>query len=75
MRTYLEVPYSEKEQAKRAGAKWDGSQWYVDNPENMAAFLRWLPYEAFEPRRRTKYEIEFLARKREEKLAGKRKKK
>lgn len=46
-RTYLNVPYEEKEAAKRSGAKWDGGikKWYVpayDKLKHYAPFCRWL---------------------------------
>lgn len=44
-RTYLDVPFSDKESAKKAGAKWDGSarRWYVPNGVELGAFSAWLP--------------------------------
>jgi hypothetical protein len=43
-RTYLKVPYGEKEAAKKAGAKWDGSvrKWYVPDGVDTGPFLAWL---------------------------------
>lgn len=45
MRTNLQVPFSEKDEAKRLGARWDATKrvWYVPNADNLAAFARWLP--------------------------------
>jgi hypothetical protein len=45
MKTYLNVPYHQKDAAKRLGARWDGvaGRWYVDNAENIAAFMQWMP--------------------------------
>ena len=45
MKTYLRVPFAEKDEAKRLGARWDPAkkQWYVQNAPNLAAFERWLP--------------------------------
>ncbi|CCG42482.1 zincin-like metallopeptidase domain-containing protein [Magnetospirillum molischianum] len=42
-RTYLAVPYAEKDQAKAAGAKWDrkAKSWYVPDGIDLAAFARW----------------------------------
>ncbi len=44
-RTYLVVPFPEKDAAKQLGAKWDGAAraWYI--PEGLACdkFARWLP--------------------------------
>lgn len=43
--TLLEVPYSEKEQAKALGARWasDLKKWYVPAGEDLGPFARWLP--------------------------------
>ena len=45
MRTNLKVPYAEKDQAKRLGAKWDWElkTWYVMNAQNLDLFVKWLP--------------------------------
>jgi len=45
MTIYLTVPYEEKEQAKKLGARWDPikKQWYVRDSYEMYPFLRWLP--------------------------------
>lgn len=45
MRINLNVPYSEKDHAKRCGAKWDaaGRTWYVENVENLGPLMRWIP--------------------------------
>jgi len=44
-KTYLQVPYKEKNQAKELGAKWDrGKQsWYVPATVDFALFAHWLP--------------------------------
>ncbi|WP_017162734.1 zincin-like metallopeptidase domain-containing protein, partial [Xanthomonas phaseoli] len=44
-RTYLAVPYADKDQAKAAGAKWDRTQkaWYAPEGADMAAFAHWAP--------------------------------
>lgn len=48
MRTDLRVPFAEKDEAKRLGARWDPAKklWYVQNATNLAAFERWLPAAA-----------------------------
>ena len=48
MRTNLKVPYEEKDDAKKLGARWDAARktWYVENVENIAKFMRWMPNEA-----------------------------
>lgn len=44
MRTNLQVPFSEKDEAKRLGARWDPARrvWYVQNVPDLSAFARWL---------------------------------
>lgn len=44
-KTWLAVPYREKEQAKRLGAKWDRAQkcWYAPEGVNMGPLERWRP--------------------------------
>ena len=48
MRTNLRVPFADKDEAKRLGARWDPAKklWYVQNVPNLAAFERWLPAQA-----------------------------
>lgn len=49
-RLYLNVPYSQKDEAKRLGAKWDGTvkKWYCDTRvayksiEGYFPFMRWI---------------------------------
>ncbi|MBV8401893.1 MAG: toprim domain-containing protein [Acetobacteraceae bacterium] len=44
-RTYLAVPFQEKDEAKQLGARWDGrlKAWYVPAGMDLAAFHPWLP--------------------------------
>ena len=44
MRTNLVVPFSEKDEAKALGARWDPAKklWYVDKVPDLAPFARWL---------------------------------
>ncbi len=44
-RTYLAVPYEEKDSAKQAGAKWDRTEkaWFVPADVELDAFERWMP--------------------------------
>ena len=46
-RLLLRVPYSEKNMAKQAGAKWDRmtKHWYIDNPLLQQKVKRWLHRE------------------------------
>ena len=43
-RTYLAVPYREKDEAKALGAKWDKAEksWYVPAGANVEPFQKWL---------------------------------
>ena len=43
-RTYLTVPFSQKDAAKSLGAKWDAtvSRWYVPETIDLAPFSGWL---------------------------------
>ncbi|WP_079435374.1 DUF5710 domain-containing protein [Zoogloea sp. LCSB751] len=45
MRTNLKVPFAEKDEAKRLGARWDPARrvWYVLNVTDLSAFARWHP--------------------------------
>jgi len=45
MRTDLKVPFAEKDEAKKLGARWDAARkiWYVDGAKDLAAFARWSP--------------------------------
>ena len=45
MRIDLNVPFSEKDVAKKRGAKWDIDKkiWYVENHERLDLFLKWIP--------------------------------
>ena len=44
-RTYLAVPYAEKDDAKQLGAKWDRAEkaWFVPAGVSLEAFTPWLP--------------------------------
>jgi hypothetical protein len=41
----LQVPFSEKDEAKRLGARWDGKQrtWYVPDGVDISPLKKWLP--------------------------------
>ena len=45
MKTNLQVPFAEKDEAKRLGAKWDAARkvWYVENVEDLYLFAKWIP--------------------------------
>lgn len=42
--TILNVPYAEKDEAKKLGAKWDATRkkWYVPQGLNAEPFSRWV---------------------------------
>lgn len=44
-RTYLAVPYAEKDAAKQAGARWDKTEkaWFVPAGVSVDAFAQWMP--------------------------------
>jgi hypothetical protein len=43
MKTYLAVPFAEKDQAKALGARWDAAEraWYVPATRDLAPFAKW----------------------------------
>lgn len=43
--TYLAVPYSQKEEAKALGARWDAGarKWYVPEGRDLVPFQAWMP--------------------------------
>jgi hypothetical protein len=45
MRTNLKVPFAEKDEAKKLGARWDPARkiWYVLDKDDLAPFARWAP--------------------------------
>jgi hypothetical protein len=44
MRTNLQVPFADKDEAKQLGARWDAARklWYVENKADMSPFARWM---------------------------------
>jgi len=48
-RTYLSVPFPEKDAAKQLGARWDGAAraWYIPDGLEGDKFARWLPTQKF----------------------------
>lgn len=42
-KTYLNVPYAQKDEAKALGAKWDAAtkKWYVPADRDIALFAKW----------------------------------
>lgn len=52
MRTNLQVPFAEKDEAKQLGARWDPKArvWYVKDVADLAPFTRWLTSAAQQPK-------------------------
>lgn len=42
-KTFLNVPYADKDQARALGAKWDGKakKWFVEADADLNKFKRW----------------------------------
>ena len=51
MRIDLNVPFAEKDKAKKAGARWDGVKkcWYVVDVEDLMPFMGWMPKHLTKP--------------------------
>ncbi len=49
-RILLEVPFAEKDEAKRLGACWDPAirKWYVPTWKETGPFKKWLPADSDE---------------------------
>ena len=60
-KTYLEVPYKEKEAAKKLGAKWDRNAglWYAPEGANLAPLAKYLPEKILAPAKEIIPEVEF----------------
>lgn len=45
MRINLNVPFAEKDAAKKRGAKWDGARrtWYVSDKKSLNKCKQWMP--------------------------------
>lgn len=48
MRLNLKVPFAEKDEAKKLGARWDAARklWYIQQVADLAPFARWSPQAA-----------------------------
>ena len=53
MRMNLKVPFAEKDEAKKLGARWDAARklWYIDGKVDPALFACWspVPHDAATP--------------------------
>lgn len=60
MKTYLNVPFKEKDKAKRLGACWDIARktWYIENVTNIEVFSKWMRPEHLAPFKPTPYQSE-----------------
>ena len=45
MRLNLKVPFAEKDEAKKLGARWDAGRkvWYIEGKDDLTPFSRWSP--------------------------------
>lgn len=45
MRTNLKVPFAQKDEAKKLGARWDAARkiWFVDDKTDLLPFSKWSP--------------------------------
>ena len=45
LKTYLTVPYAQKDAVKALGARWDAAnkKWYVSADKDLAPFKQWQP--------------------------------
>ncbi|EIP5862260.1 DUF5710 domain-containing protein (plasmid) [Methylocaldum sp. MU1018] len=62
MRIDLQVPFDEKDEAKRCGARWDTASkvWYIPDGVDPKSFQRWLP-KSLEHRSNIKSDNYFVA--------------
>lgn len=51
MRVNLNVPFDQKDEARRAGARWDMARktWYVENVERLEPFMAWIDPRLLKP--------------------------
>jgi len=51
MRTNLNVPYEQKDIARRLGAQWDIARktWYIEDVTDIKQFMRWMPAHLTSP--------------------------
>jgi hypothetical protein len=55
MRINLQVPYKDKDRAKKLGAKWCRIKkcWYILNETNLMKFWEWIPSYLKKPYKQT----------------------
>jgi len=51
MRTFLNVPFADKDKVKSLGAKWSPGHksWYIEDLEDVEPFMPWMPKHLTEP--------------------------
>lgn len=51
MRVNLNVPFDQKDAARRAGARWDAARktWFVENVERLEPFTQWIDKRLLQP--------------------------
>lgn len=51
MRINLDVPYEQRDLARRRGAFWDRGRktWFIENVSDIGPFLRWIPRHLTKP--------------------------
>jgi integron integrase len=52
-RVYLRVPFKDKDEAKRMGARWDqeSKRWFVYGGRDLTPFARWRPQSGYGPQK------------------------
>lgn len=65
MRTFLNVPFSENEIAKRLGAQWSTAykSWYIEDVENVRPFMKWMPKHLTQPIKSNSEEVSNVKKK------------
>jgi integron integrase len=50
-RVYLKVPFADKDEAKRLGARWDkeSKRWFVHGGRDLTPFAKWRPQSGYGP--------------------------
>ena len=44
MKIFLKVPFTEKDEAKKLGARWNSEKklWYIENIDDISPFKKWM---------------------------------
>ena len=55
MKVMLNVPFADKDEAKRLGCRFSSAakRWYIEDPEDMQPFMRWMPEHLKRPHKIT----------------------